>query len=164
MLGSADAWWEEELPDLDLHESGRMDCIIEDFLYLGDLESATEESLFHADIWRCVSLLSKFSFKHAPTHLTPQTHLMLEMQDSETQNLEVITRLTTPFLRKAHDEGEKVLVHCSAGISRSVAVVLAYLLEYSDMDLVDAYEYVQQRRPVACPNRGFMQQLKKIKG
>ena len=45
------------------------------------------------------------------------------------------------------------------GASRSVAVVLAYLMAREGMALGDAWRLVKQRRPVARPNRGFAEQL-----
>ncbi|KAL7568045.1 hypothetical protein ACA910_020765 [Epithemia clementina (nom. ined.)] len=52
-----------------------------------------------------------------------------------------------------------VLVHCMAGVSRSTSVVLAYLIEYENMSLEDAYVLVKQRRPEIYPNDGFWAQL-----
>ena len=53
-----------------------------------------------------------------------------------------------------------VLVHCMAGVSRSVTVVLAYLVRYQNMSLNDAYQHVKQRHPESAPNTGFWVQLK----
>lgn len=52
-----------------------------------------------------------------------------------------------------------VLVHCVAGVSRSAAVVIAYLMKYRRMTLRDAFNYCYNLRPVIRPNNGFMVQL-----
>jgi predicted protein tyrosine phosphatase len=52
-----------------------------------------------------------------------------------------------------------VLVHCQKGVSRSCAVVTAYLMAQNGWSVVEALEYVQKRRPQAQPNIGFMAQL-----
>lgn len=52
-----------------------------------------------------------------------------------------------------------MLVHCYAGQSRSVALVLAYLLAARGMSLSEAWQAVRAARPGAKPNSGFMQQL-----
>lgn len=44
-----------------------------------------------------------------------------------------------------------VLVHCGAGLSRSVAVVAAYLCRYAGMNLSEAVNFIKQRRQGACP-------------
>ncbi|KAL0537916.1 hypothetical protein IC582_026907 [Cucumis melo] len=61
------------------------------------------------------------------------------------------------------DEGRQsggVLVHCFAGISRSVTITVAYLMKKLGMNLTQALEHVKSRRPQAAPNIGFMVQLK----
>uniref|UniRef100_A0A8C6KKX3 Serine/threonine/tyrosine interacting protein n=1 Tax=Nothobranchius furzeri TaxID=105023 RepID=A0A8C6KKX3_NOTFU len=53
----------------------------------------------------------------------------------------------------------KVLVHGNAGISRSAALVIAYLMETFGMKYRDAFSYVQERRFCINPNVGFVHQL-----
>jgi len=53
----------------------------------------------------------------------------------------------------------KVLVHCMAGISRSVTIVCAYLMRYMNMTLRDAYLLCKKHRPICFPNLGFWNQL-----
>jgi protein-tyrosine phosphatase len=52
-----------------------------------------------------------------------------------------------------------VLVHCVRGASRSVSVVIAYLMKKNNWDVETALTYVKERRSVANPNIGFLQQL-----
>lgn len=52
----------------------------------------------------------------------------------------------------------RVLVHCAMGVSRSATVVLAFLMIYENMTLVDAIQTVQAHRDI-CPNSGFLSQL-----
>lgn len=52
-----------------------------------------------------------------------------------------------------------VLVHCNAGVSRSAAVVVAYLMRSHGWSYSAAFEFVRHKRPRARPNRGFVQQL-----
>ena len=44
-----------------------------------------------------------------------------------------------------------VLVHCGAGLSRSVSVVAAYLCRYAGMNLSEAVNFIKERRQCACP-------------
>ena len=44
-----------------------------------------------------------------------------------------------------------VLVHCGAGLSRSVSVVIAYLCRYAGMSYSEALSLVKARRPGAAP-------------
>lgn len=52
-----------------------------------------------------------------------------------------------------------MLVHCYAGQSRSVALVLAYLCSALRMQLSDAYQLVLSARPSARPNSGAPHEL-----
>jgi protein-tyrosine phosphatase len=52
-----------------------------------------------------------------------------------------------------------VLVHCNAGVSRSVTVVVAYLMKTKNMSLKQALDLVKTKRPTMCPNEGFQTQL-----
>ena len=71
------------------------------------------------------------------------------------------------FIHRAHqDERSRVLVNCVQGISRSSAVVLAYLMKFAagrfpkvhgrikeKMSLRDAYHFLRQRRSIADPRK-----------
>ncbi|XP_066535295.1 dual specificity protein phosphatase 13A-like [Hoplias malabaricus] len=54
--------------------------------------------------------------------------------------------------------GAKVFVHCAVGVSRSAALVLAYLMIYHSYTLVDAILKVKEKRWI-FPNQGFLKQL-----
>ncbi|XP_067102028.1 dual specificity protein phosphatase 18-like isoform X1 [Osmerus mordax] len=51
------------------------------------------------------------------------------------------------------------LVHCSAGRSRSPALIMAYLMKHKGVSLRQAHEWVLENRPHIRPNAGFWRQL-----
>ncbi|XP_068998403.1 dual specificity protein phosphatase 18 isoform X2 [Embiotoca jacksoni] len=51
------------------------------------------------------------------------------------------------------------LVHCAAGMSRSPALVMAYLMRYRGVTLCEAHRWVRDSRPSVRLNAGFWQQL-----
>lgn len=57
---------------------------------------------------------------------------------------------------------ECILCHCAAGVSRSVACVVAYLMLYRRMTYETALAFVQQRRCIAKPNEGFASILRSL--
>jgi hypothetical protein len=61
-----------------------------------------------------------------------------------------------------HEAGGAVLVNCARGRSRSVAVVLFYLMRYENMTLGEAYIEVKAARPFAGPSRHLQLQLDAI--
>ncbi|XP_060889754.1 dual specificity protein phosphatase 18 isoform X1 [Labrus mixtus] len=51
------------------------------------------------------------------------------------------------------------LVHCAAGMSRSPALVMAYLMRFRGVTLCRAHRWVQESRPYVRLNAGFWEQL-----
>lgn len=69
-------------------------------------------------------------------------------RDSLRENLHGATRALEGLLR----EGRKVYVHCTAGMGRAPACVVAYLCWVKKMDLEEAVAHVKRYRTVAVPN------------
>lgn len=67
--------------------------------------------------------------------------------------------ITTSFLAQAKQNGERVYVHCAAGVSRSTSVVMAYLVAALDHSLSSAFALVRKKRRTALPNTSFLRQL-----
>lgn len=55
----------------------------------------------------------------------------------------------------------KVLVHCAMGVSRSGALVLAFLMLCQGLSLVEAIAAVRLNRDIG-PNSGFLEQLRQL--
>jgi len=81
------------------------------------------------------------------------------MYDDDEQLILDEGRRAADFIHAALGTQGGVLVHCMAGVSRSVSMVLCFLMLKRDMRLADALRHVKQRRPIACPNDGFARQL-----
>nr|XP_057937374.1 dual specificity protein phosphatase 19-like [Doryrhamphus excisus]XP_057937375.1 dual specificity protein phosphatase 19-like [Doryrhamphus excisus]XP_057937376.1 dual specificity protein phosphatase 19-like [Doryrhamphus excisus]XP_057937377.1 dual specificity protein phosphatase 19-like [Doryrhamphus excisus] len=67
------------------------------------------------------------------------------------------------FIQQAKTEKGVVLVHCNTGISRAPAAIIGYLMSCDDQSFDDAFSFVKAARPTACPNPGFLDQLRKYK-
>ena len=63
------------------------------------------------------------------------------------------------FIKSAHDKKENVYVHCEMGISRSVSIVIAYMMYSKNISVNDAIDYVRSKRSQIDPNFGFVCQL-----
>jgi len=64
------------------------------------------------------------------------------------------------FIHEALSARKNVLVHCLGGISRSVSIVIAYLMFILNISFEKALEFVKKRHSKADPNPGFRAQLK----
>ncbi|CAG0915429.1 unnamed protein product [Notodromas monacha] len=60
---------------------------------------------------------------------------------------------------EARSKGVGVLVHCLAGVSRSVTFTLAYLMFKLHLSLNDAFDFVRRRKGNIAPNFTFLGQL-----
>ena len=58
--------------------------------------------------------------------------------------------------------GNRVFVHCAAGVSRSSTVVIAYFMAKYGFSFERARDMVKAKRKCVNPNNGFERQLKAI--
>ncbi|KAG4029671.1 hypothetical protein MFRU_015g02050 [Monilinia fructicola] len=151
----------------------------EDELYVGGIVSLTENSLQKNNITHIVSVL-KYDFKNFNIDWKKYKQLQIEVDDVEDENLLGEFERTGAWIEEAlkgsgkteggeekeaeGDEEERkkgaVLVHCAMGRSRSVTILIAYLLrQYPSLTPATALAQIQQSRPFAEPNDGFMAQL-----
>ena len=66
---------------------------------------------------------------------------------------------TSNFLDRVERCKGRVLVHCISGVSRSVTIVVAYLMTKYKFSLKEAYYHIKRYRPYIVPNPGFKMAL-----
>jgi hypothetical protein len=66
------------------------------------------------------------------------------------------------FIRDGARRGEKTLVHCQMGVSRSAAVVTLHLMVVHEMTLADAAARLRAAHPQSSPNAGLIATLQAI--
>ena len=71
------------------------------------------------------------------------------LQDDEIRNLELWSWEIVHKIAREVQGGNKVLVHCAAGMQRSAASVAMFLVSQFRCPTDEAIAYVKQRRPVA---------------
>ncbi|KAG2559893.1 hypothetical protein PVAP13_8KG035563 [Panicum virgatum] len=87
------------------------------------------------------------------------TRMAVPLRDTEAENLLDHLEPCLHFV----DEGRKVgnvLVHCFAGVSRSASIIVAYLMRSEQKSLEEALQSLKEVSESACPNDGFLDQLK----
>ncbi|XP_019598740.2 dual specificity protein phosphatase 26 isoform X1 [Rhinolophus sinicus] len=86
-------------------------------------------------------------------------YLGVEAHDSPAFDMSIHFQTAADFIHRALSQpGGKILVHCAVGVSRSATLVLAYLMLYHHLTLVEAIKKVKDHRGI-IPNRGFLRQL-----
>lgn len=86
-------------------------------------------------------------------------YMQIPINDHWSQNLGSFFNDAIAFIDEARAKKCGVLVHCLAGISRSVTVTVAYLMKSHRLSLNDAYDFVKKCKPNISPNFNFMGQL-----
>uniref|UniRef100_A0A4W5KTL7 Dual specificity phosphatase 22b n=1 Tax=Hucho hucho TaxID=62062 RepID=A0A4W5KTL7_9TELE len=90
------------------------------------------------------------------------TYLCISAADLPTQNLTQHFKQSIMFMHESRLKGEGCLVHCLAGVSRSVSLVVAYIMTVTGLGWQEALAAVRVARPCAGPNLGFQRQLQEF--
>lgn len=124
-------------------------------LYMGGIESLKSINKYGIEV----------VFSITPTYQLPSDILQYNYCIDDSSDLETREKMQT-MLQSAVDllylhlaSGNKVLVHCQAGISRSATLIAAYFVKHQKMTFADSLIHLKQIRKCAFPNSGFLRVL-----
>ncbi|XP_062426021.1 dual specificity protein phosphatase 22 isoform X2 [Rhea pennata] len=127
-------------------------------LFIGNFKDARDvEQLSKNNITHILSIHDS-----ARPMLEGVKYLCIPAADSPSQNLARHFRESIKFIHECRLTGEGCLVHCLAGVSRSVTLVVAYIMTITDFGWEDALSVVRAARSCANPNMGFQRQLQEF--
>jgi len=139
-------------------------------LWLGSQRSARDEQLLAArGVTHVLSvgdynLGARQRIRLPASEADPLERLILTLPDDSSSRLDRHFTACSSFISEGLKLGGSVLVHCHAGQSRSPTLVAAHLMHELGCTAARAVEMVQQRRPAAQPNAGFLSQLLSLEG
>lgn len=90
---------------------------------------------------------------------TKVKHLIIPLFDGPNQPITQCFDQVYEFIEE-NRKTTNVVVHCAAGVSRSVALAISYIMRKYGYDFDTALLMVRNRRKVASPNYGFQKQLR----
>lgn len=90
------------------------------------------------------------------------TTVFIEAYDFDEFSIIDIFEKCFQVINSAHSKGGIVYVHCNAGVSRSATVVAGYLMQYKQINHLEALEFIKRIRPKIKPNPGFIKQLQEF--
>ena len=126
------------------------------YLYIGDYLSMSNPIVYdYLGVKRVVNLAA------LPNRIPRDgvKVLRIDVADTKDTDISVHFEQCLDFIEEGHRAGESILINCGAGISRSGAVLLAYLMGRAGMTLRDAYIHARGIRPIVQPNASFVRQL-----
>ncbi|XP_043704769.1 protein-tyrosine-phosphatase MKP1-like isoform X2 [Telopea speciosissima] len=130
---------------------------ITDHIYLGSDAVARSREILRQNgithVLNCVGFVCPEYFKNDLVYKT------LWLHDSPSEDITSILYDVFDYFEDVREHGGRVLVHCCKGVSRSTALVIAYLMWRNGQSFEDAFQYVKAARGVTNPNMGFACQL-----
>ena len=127
-------------------------------LYLGPLSAASSSAFLNSH-----SITLVLSIGTTPSAQVPGvTYHRLALADSTTSSISKTTDAAVEIIDSAVEGGKKILIHCSAAVSRSPTIVAAYLMARHKMTLKEALGRLVLARPTVSPNAGFLRQLQEL--
>lgn len=133
-------------------------------LFLGNADAATDKNGL---LSRKISHVVSAAVSDGYGAIFPDTFVyeLVDIADDRDALLTPHLARTTAFISDALARGSTVFVHCKVGTSRSVSIVMHFLMERCSMTLREALLHIMTKRavnpkaPYTHPNRGFMSAL-----
>ena len=125
-------------------------------IFVGSIHSAFNQSaLLEFNITHIVNAAGL-----PATFPTLFSYLTITLRDRDSSNLLSCIPAANIFIEAALQGSGCVLVHCTAGKSRSIALVVAYLISSRGFSFDKALDIVREKRSVVSINTGFERQLR----
>ncbi|EJD04823.1 phosphatases II, partial [Fomitiporia mediterranea MF3/22] len=94
--------------------------------------------------------------KDSEDDLSPEINVKkMELEDEADAKIADIFDEACQFISEGNKGNNMILIHCNAGESRSLAVVIHYLHYHKDFPMSRAFFFVAIRRPVIAINPAF---------
>ena len=130
--------------------------LIVDHLYLSNVKTSKCRKFFKKEQISHVLIAAK----NLKRHFEDINYKKLLLNDHPKQDIAKHFVESIEFIHEAIASQKNILVHCLGGKSRSVTLVIAYVMLIKRLSFKKAFEYVKSQHHPANPNPGFIQQLK----
>ena len=150
---------DDESSDSDNYYSVGLISKVTENLYVTDFCGANnEDGLRKLGILRVISI-GDWSEQMCYKKFEGIEYLPIVIDDFEHEDISMYFSTTNDFILNSPGP---VLVHCWAGISRSIAIVIAHLILSKGKSYLGAFLQIQKVRPFIKPNIGFIDALGKL--
>lgn len=114
---------------------------IKDYIYVSGLQKAKDYNSLPEDIDKVINLSG---------YKEDKADLWMPLVDGENERERFHAAVWNT--RKQIQLGNTVLVHCNAGVSRSVAVASTVIAQIEDIEFNEALSMIKSERPIANPH------------
>lgn len=139
-------------------------------LYLGPYPQSKDdvEALSRAGVTAVLNVQTDVDILHRKINLEEMQMAFQEagilqvrspIEDFNGESLRKNLPVATERLKELHLQGHSVFVHCTAGMGRAPAVVIAFLKLGLELSYQDARRVVYESRPFVAPNEGVLREL-----
>ncbi|XP_078523190.1 dual specificity protein phosphatase 18-like isoform X2 [Lissotriton helveticus] len=125
-------------------------------LYISNGSAAKNKGLLSTNRITCII---RASLGRARSSSYSMEYVHVPVADSPDVSLLSYFDVVADKIHSVETMGGRTLLHCVAGVSRSAALCLAYLMKYNAMSLLVAHTWLKSCRPIVRPNNGFWIQL-----
>ncbi len=124
-------------------------------LFLGGETVAEQKLLEDKGIKNVISAMNA-----PPLFSDPINQIIIPIDDTINQNISQHFEQTYLYIRDCLEKNKPVLVHCHAGVSRSAAIVISFIMRDRKMKYDDAIAFVRKVRKCVNPNLHFVLELR----
>ncbi|XP_028029628.1 dual specificity protein phosphatase MPK-4-like [Bombyx mandarina] len=161
----------KQVAEVEIHASDSQETLVDDNLevsvdlidknlYLGNLACAHSQTTIQT---LGITHILTVDLVPLPRIILERPHLIfryVKLADVPKEDLISHLPTTNNYISEAIDSGGTILVHCYFGVSRSAAVVIAYIMKKYGLCYEEAFSLVKNKRRFIGPNVGFVAQLK----
>lgn len=132
---------------------------IRPYLYVGGIDNARDrDSLLTLGITHILSAAAEYP----PASMPGIRALHIALYDRTNERTTSHLPAAIAFIEAARQYNGRVLVHCQHGVSRSITLVLAYLMQTEHLTLTQAFSFVRALRASIEPNPSFLGELRAL--
>jgi len=134
--------------------------IYHQFLFLGSYENVKNKKMLHSlGITHILNMADELENPYSPEEFI---YKACGVNDTSKDDIRKHFNDAIDFIENARSSNSKnkVLVHCAMGISRSSAIVIAWIMKHNSWSFERSRDYVKMYRSCIKPNPGFVNQLK----
>lgn len=124
-----------------------------DNIYLSNLHSAIKLKINNSEKIDIICRLSEDNNKNIYSNDIKFYNFILEDNLLYTYELIKYSEEINNIIKNNKDK--KILIHCNEGQSRSVSIILLYMILEKDINYLDAFNIIKKIKPDINPNAGF---------